>query len=344
MKKIQFVMILLLSLCISNVDSASVVAATVTPIKVSIDGVYQTYDQPPLIENNRVLVPFRGVLETLGAKVNWDPTKQEITAIKEQQQIWLKIGSKTAKINEAIKQLDAPVKINNNRTLVPLRFVSEALGANVKWLPEKNLVQITMNSSDQEVLPQFKHVQSGDPIVTLKTSKGDIKIKLFPDRAPKAVENFLTHSKNGYYDGLTFHRVITDFMIQGGDPVGNSTGGESIWGTPFIDEFSADVAHFRGALSMANSGPNTNGSQFFIVQANTIDESLIDQMKEAGFNANIIEKYKTIGGTPWLDYHHTVFGQVIEGLEIVDQIATVKVDQQNKPVTPIYIKEIIVGK
>ncbi|NLX61223.1 MAG: hypothetical protein GXZ06_01660 [Tissierellia bacterium] len=93
----------------------------------------------------------------------------------------------------------------------------------------------------------------------MNTNYGTIKIRLFPEAAPKAVENFKTHAKNGYYKGVTFHRVIDEFMIQGGDPSGNGTGGESIWGEPFEDEFHKDYHHIRGALSMANSGPNTNG-------------------------------------------------------------------------------------
>ena len=100
----------------------------------------------------------------------------------------------------------------------------------------------------------------------METNYGTIKIRLFPKVAPKAVENFKTHVENGYYDGLTFHRVIEGFMIQGGDPIGNGTGGESIWGKPFEDEFDINYHNFRGTLSMANAGPNTNGSQFFIVQ------------------------------------------------------------------------------
>ena len=99
---------------------------------------------------------------------------------------------------------------------------------------------------------------------TIKTNKGDMKFNLLSDAAPKAVENFVTHAKNGYYDGLIFHRVIKDFMIQGGDPTGTGCGGESIWGKPFEDEFSIDARNYYGSLSMANSGTNTNGSQFFI--------------------------------------------------------------------------------
>lgn len=130
------------------------------------------------------------------------------------------------------------------------------------------------------VLKQF--AEPTGPVATMKTSMGDIEIMLFPEEAPKAVENFITHAKAGYYDGLLFHRVINDFMLQGGDPKGDGTGGESIWGTPFEDEFSDSLHNFRGALSMANSGTNTNGSQFFIVQSAALnavnnDATLIPQ-------------------------------------------------------------------
>lgn len=107
------------------------------------------------------------------------------------------------------------------------------------------------------------------PVAVLETSEGTIKIRLFPEQAPKAVENFMELAKKGYYDGLTFHRVISDFMIQGGDPNGDGTGGESVWNKPFEDEFSDLLHNFRGALSMANAGADTNGSQFFIVQNKT---------------------------------------------------------------------------
>ena len=111
---------------------------------------------------------------------------------------------------------------------------------------------------------QLSTPQKGDTLAVMHTNMGDIKIKLFPEKAPKTVENFVTHSKNGYYNGLKFHRVINDFMIQGGDPRGNGTGGESIWGGSFPDEFDPELHNLRGALSMANSGPNTNGSQFLL--------------------------------------------------------------------------------
>lgn len=189
---------------------------------------------------------------------------------------------------------------------------------------------------------QLAPMTAGDTAVVMKTTMGDITIKLFPEYATKAVENFLTHAKNGYYNGLKFHRVIKDFMIQGGDPVGNGTGGESIWGLPFEDEFTPVLHNIRGALSMANAGPCTNGSQFFIVQASEVPASLIGQMKELSdhFPADCVEAYEKLGGTPWLDYHHTVFGQVIEGMDNVDAIADVEVDGRDMPLEDVKIISI----
>lgn len=187
---------------------------------------------------------------------------------------------------------------------------------------------------------------SGDTVATMKTTMGDIKIKLFPQFAPKAVENFVTHAKNGYYDGLIFHRVIPNFMIQGGDPMGSGMGGESIWGTPFEDEFVPELHNLRGALSMANSGPCTNGSQFFIVQAKEAPAQMIEQMEQMtakqGFPAEVTESYKELGGTPWLDFRHTVFGQVFEGMDVVDAIAAVKTGANDKPLEDIKIISVSV--
>ena len=174
---------------------------------------------------------------------------------------------------------------------------------------------------------QLSAPQKGDTLAVMHTNMGDIKIKLFPEKAPKTVENFVTHSKNGYYNGLKFHRVINDFMIQGGDPRGNGTGGESIWGGSFSDEFDPELHNLRGALSMANSGPDTNGSQFFIVQAREVPSNMLEQMRDLednGFPADITAAYEALGGTPWLDFRHTVFGQVTEGRDVVDAIAAVE--------------------
>jgi len=138
---------------------------------------------------------------------------------------------------------------------------------------------------------------AANPIAVMKTSQGDIEIELRPDIAPKAVENFVTHSKNGYYDGLIFHRIIKNFMIQGGDPTGTGRGGESIWGEPFEDEFSPNAIFDKpGILAMANAGRNTNGSQFFI----------------------------TTVPTYWLNGRHTIFGYVIKGMDVVKKLDNVK--------------------
>lgn len=177
----------------------------------------------------------------------------------------------------------------------------------------------------------------------IKTNMGDMEFVLFPEVAPKAVENFTTHAKNGYYDGLIFHRVIQDFMIQGGDPNGTGTGGESIWGESFEDEFALDARNFYGALSMANAGPNTNGSQFFIVQAKDVPSSLLSQMEmltDKGYPEEVIDNYKKVGGTPWLDFHHTVFGQLISGEKTLEDIAAVRCGMGDKPVHDVVIETI----
>lgn len=195
---------------------------------------------------------------------------------------------------------------------------------------------------------QNSPIKSGDTVAVMHTNMGDIKIKLFPEYAPKTVENFTTHAKNGYYNGIVFHRVIKDFMIQGGDPTATGMGGESIWGHSFEDEFCRELHNIRGALCMANAGPNTNGSQFFIVQADTCPQNMLEQMEElgeeAGFGAETVEDYKNLGGTPWLDFRHTVFGQVMDGMKTVDDIAAVKVGQGDKPVFDVVIESIDIIK
>jgi peptidyl-prolyl cis-trans isomerase B (cyclophilin B) len=144
---------------------------------------------------------------------------------------------------------------------------------------------------------------------TLHTNHGAIEVELFDDDAPKTVENFRKLSSDGFYDGVIFHRVIKDFMIQGGDPTGTGTGGP---GYTFEDEFN-DHKIVRGALAMANAGPNTNGSQFFIV---------------------------TVDAAPWLDGKHTVFGRVVEGMEVVDRIEGARTDGRDKPVEDVTIEGV----
>ncbi len=186
---------------------------------------------------------------------------------------------------------------------------------------------------------QLNKPAANETTAVMHTTMGDIAIRLFPDHAPKAVENFVTHAKNGYYDGIVFHRVIKDFMIQGGDPTATGCGGESIWGHNFKDEFTPELHNLRGALSMANAGPGTNGSQFFIVQANSVHPNFISQMKELPdyFPAEALDAYAQAGGTPHLDYHHTVFGLVYEGMDVVAAMASVATNDSDKPLEVVPI-------
>ena len=179
------------------------------------------------------------------------------------------------------------------------------------------------------------------PIATIKTNHGDMRIKLFPDHAPKTVANFIALSKDGYYDGVIFHRIIKDFMIQGGDPTGTGMGGESIYGESFEDEFSEELYNVRGALSMANAGPNTNGSQFFIVQNQHLPYSK-KEIARGGWPEPIAEIYAEQGGTPHLDRRHTVFGQLADeaSYEVLDAIAGVETGAMDKPVDDVVIETI----
>ena len=147
----------------------------------------------------------------------------------------------------------------------------------------------------------------------IHTTLGDIHVQFFPNECPRTCENFSTHARNGYYDGIVFHRVIKNFMVQTGDPLGDGTGGQSIWGGEFEDEIVRDLRHDRPfTVSMANAGPNTNGSQFFI----------------------------TTVATPWLDGKHTVFGRVTRGSDVVQAIENTKCDKHDKPLEDITMLSI----
>lgn len=192
--------------------------------------------------------------------------------------------------------------------------------------------------------PQLSLDEVKGPKAVIETTMGTITAQLFPKYAPKTVENFVKLAEKNYYDDVIFHRVIPDFMIQGGDPTGTGRGGESIYGHPFEDEFSEELFNFTGALSMANAGPNTNGSQFFIVINEHVPENMIDQMKAVGYPQEIIDYYEKHGGTPWLDFHHTVFGQVLSGMDVVEKISKVKRDAMDKPEKDVIIKTIKIEK
>ncbi len=165
-----------------------------------------------------------------------------------------------------------------------------------------------------ETLSKPEKMNTNHPVAVLETTQGTIEIELRPDYAPLAVENFSTHVKEGYYNGLIFHRIIKDFMIQGGDPTGTGRGGQSIWNKPFKDEFAPNVTfNKRGILAMANAGPGTNGSQFFI----------------------------TTAPTPWLNGRHTIFGYVIKGMDVVDKLNNVATSGRSRGDRPLEKQTIL---
>jgi len=220
---------------------------------------------------------------------------------------------------------------------------------------------------------------------------GVIKVKFFPDYAPKAVENFKEHAKDGYYDGVVFHRVLEDFMIQSGNPnmkqgdidypyMDYGDGGASIWGTGFGPEVTSQLHHIRGALAMAQaSTPNSIGSQFFIVQNKALasgivswferlkqrpddifmdlngtlirDENGKSYINKTAYTSDFIDYYMENGGAPFLDYGYTVFGQVLEGMDVVDKIAAVAVydvpqgtELEGRPVEEVWIVSVTIEK
>ncbi len=200
----------------------------------------------------------------------------------------------------------------------------------IKWkgVPMKNWFRIfacmlSLNSVQAEEVQQMQtqevqEVKSQKLLPTkvlIETNQGSFEVTLFPDIAPKAVENFVKHAQDHYYDGTIFHRVIPGFMIQGGDPQGTGTGGESIWGKSFEDEFSEHKKFDKpGILAMANRGPKTNGSQFFI----------------------------TVAPTPWLNKRHTIFGEVTKGYDVVQKIENTPTGAMDKPKEPQKIIKITV--
>lgn len=170
----------------------------------------------------------------------------------------------------------------------------------------------------EDEVKELLNVSENEKLVaTVKTNVGDFDIELFATKTPKTVENFVGLATTGKYDSIIFHRVIPQFMIQGGDPTGTGRGGESFWGGKFEDEFDASLHHDKaGILSMANAGPGTNGSQFFI----------------------------TLIPTPWLDGKHSIFGEVISGMDVIDSIGVTKTGAMDKPVEDIIIQTILVEK
>ncbi|MDR2183032.1 MAG: peptidylprolyl isomerase [Clostridiales bacterium] len=352
-------------------------------VSVTIDGVLVEFeDQGPAIVDGRTLVPVRGVFEALGFYVDWDQDAQTATltaskdvvlwAFEEQYntmdvidvEVIITIGNEIFTTNGEEFELDVPAQLVEGRTMLPIRHVLESVGHFVDWDDDTSTVIIrnlwgfidfdyTPGALENQIAPPAE----GELFAVIHTNFGEIHLRLFPDLAPLTVENFVTHAQNGYYDGVIFHRVIDWFMIQGGDPTGTGTGGESIWDMAFGDEGTSNLRHIRGALSMANAGPNTNGSQFFIVQIDSLRDGMAEILEErianqdeiadwAGvyyrevFPASFAQHLLEYGGVPHLDFRHTVFGQVFIGMDVVDNIAATEVDETARPFEDVIIERI----
>ncbi len=201
---------------------------------------------------------------------------------------------------------------------------------------------------EEGTILNFIMPEEGEEIAVMEIKGyGTIKIKLFEDVVPKAVENFKGLANMNYYDELIFHRIIQYFMNQGGDPKGNGTGGNSMWGGSFDGGIGEGLYHFSGAIAYANSGStSTNGSQFYIVNTpegyNSSGFTCTEDFINAGYDLpqNVIDTYLEVGGTPHLDGSYTVFGQVFEGMDVVRAIAEVETDSSDKPLTQVVIESV----
>ena len=347
-------------------------------VRVLINGVAVDFeDQSPVIVDGHTLVPVRAVFEALGFEVGWDEYAQMvilwqmgyvaegIEAVVTE--ITITIDSPVFNVNDREVTLEVPAQIIGGRTLLPIRALVESLDMIVGWHGPSSTVFIsTLDAAPYEpefapgaLANQIATPAPGEQIAIIHTNFGQIYLRLFPQYAPLAVENFVTHAQNGFYDGLIFHRIIEDFMIQGGCPLGTGTGGESIWGGTFECEFTFRLRHIRGALAMANAGPGTNGSQFYIVQNSNLDSGAAAQFTDLfGMKGDMaddgdytfgqiypsefqfLEHYLQHGGTPHLDFAHTVFGQVFAGMDVVDAIAAAPRGQFDRPLTDIIIERI----
>ncbi len=201
-------------------------------------------------------------------------------------------------------------------------------------MPERILYENT--DEMQLALPQ-----DGETIAIIKTDLGDISLRLFANEAPIAVENFIGLAQSGYFNGISFHRVVSDFVIQSGDATGSGTGGATIWDNEAYPlEISDNLHHFTGAVGIAHSGDGKdNKSQFYIIQTkkNSISNSNAVSLTEDGMREETADIYKNIGGAPHLDNLHTVFAQVFDGMDVVDAIGALEVDENSQPIEPIYI-------
>lgn len=208
----------------------------------------------------------------------------------------------------------------------------------MKWQIYQMMWKDTGVDVSEAPIKQLDPPAKGEEVCIMTTDAGVIKMRLFPDEAPIAVKNWIELSKQGFYDGTPFARVIKNFVIQGGALDGSGDESKSIYGGFFEDEVGKGLYNFNGALCLGNVGPHTNGNQFYIVQCPTVDEARLPLMS---LPVNIEEKYKEIGGFPELDGRYTVYGQVYEGMDVVEAIAAQETDDQDAPLSnPVKVVSI----
>lgn len=195
---------------------------------------------------------------------------------------------------------------------------------------------------------QFSAIPEGATIATLSTDRGDITLVLYPEYAGRAVDNFIRLAQSNYYNNTFFHRVVNNFIIQGGDPTATGEGGQSIWNKPFPIEINNALKHYSGAVCMAKDNETglISGSQFYIVATHSgeFDESMLSNFLSQGMSQEVADTYSQAGGAPYLDNTDTVFGQVISGMDIVDQIASMKTDDDNVPKKEITLLSVSISQ
>ncbi len=320
-----------------------------------------------------------GAITTLSASTVYGNSKVELNELRFIDLTKVLNNSNSSNSSNNISSNEENANTNNTNS------DTDGLNTNIDDIKAMSFYSTTLSSNENAVdvaegvlkstpFTQTAKPQKGDLVAIVETSEGTIKVKLLPEVAPKAVKNFVDHSLNGYYDGVTFHRVIDNFVVQGGDPNGTGRGGESVWGKPFSIEVNPSARHFSGALAMANSGGTaTNGSQFYFVDNVELTTNEKMQMSYLGENQEailhgheindgeddvyhegdmyvkdvypkeVIDSYQSLGGVPYLDFSYTVFGQTYEGLDVIDKITQVPVNQNDKPIQPVIIEKITIG-
>ncbi len=369
-KKASLILGVALSLSMYSTVFAQDIVTVAEDVKVyhTNKDTFMSFQNDIINVNGTNFFPMRELLNKLGVSnedIIYHGDTRSISFSNENYDAEFVIGSSEYIQNEVVFEMPVePFVTTDGVTYLPIRYVANSLGSKVGYDEDLKQILVTDITSEYTVyresdLPQFSDLVEGETLASINTNYGDITVRFFPKYAPKAVENFLTLAEEGYYDEVTFHRVINDFVIQGGDPTGTGAGGDSIYGEDFEDEISLSLRHFSGALAMANAGVNTNGSQFYIVETDDMGGyvSELEWMKNNPYEIYdydsgiliqdimspiIAQKYIELGGTPFLDGGYTIFGHVVEGMEVVHLIADVETNTSDKPIEDVIINSIII--